>query len=288
MSRNCAFLTLEDRTGYYIYDHLLFDPLAKLGWLVEEIPWNRHNVEWRRFDAVVIRSTWDYQRVPEKFLSALEEIENVTKLYNPVDICRWNINKRYLRDLQSKGVPIVPTCWLEGLGQHAIESVFQTSAAKRLVAKPLIGANANDTFVLKFKDLESWNNAINVFADREVMLQPFIDSIQVEGEYSLFFFGGHYSHAVVKCPADGDYRVQEEHGGIICSINPAEDLIRAGTRAVEAIEKTLLYARVDLVRLKSGQPALIEMELIEPSLYFEYCPNSTEMFAAQFDRMVDR
>lgn len=286
MPRNCAFLTLEDRTGFSIYDHLLFEPLAKLDWLVEEIPWNRHNIEWSRFDAVVIRSTWDYQITPDKFLSTLEEIESVTKLYNPVDICRWNLNKRYLRDLQSKGIQIIPTYWLEGLSKHSIESVFQASATKRLVAKPLIGANANDTFVLTLENPASWNGAISVFADREVMLQPFIDSIQVEGEYSLFYFGGHFSHAVVKRPAEGDYRVQEEHGGIIASVNPDQDLIRAGAQAIKAIEKTLLYARVDLVKLESGQPALIEMELIEPSLYFEHCPNSAEMFAAQFDRIA--
>lgn len=109
MSRICAFLTLEDRTGFYIYDHLLFEPLAKLGWSVVEIPWDRQDIEWRKFDAVVIRSTWDYQKTPEKFLSTLEAIERVTNLCNPVDICRWNLYKRYLRDLQAKGVPIVPT-----------------------------------------------------------------------------------------------------------------------------------------------------------------------------------
>lgn len=286
MSQNCAFLTLEDRTGFYIYDHLLYEPLAKLGWSVEEIPWSRPKVEWGRFDAVIIRSTWDYQLTPEKFLSTLEEIESVTSLYNPAEICRWNLNKRYLRDMQSKGVQIVPTRWLEGLSRGSIESQFQTLLAKHLVAKPLIGANADDTFVLSEEDPASWNDAIDVFVDKEVMVQPFIDSIQTEGEYSLFYFGGHYSHAIVKCPAAGDYRVQEEHGGIIGSVNPAEDLVHAGSQAIEAINQTLLYARVDLVRLESGQPALIELELIEPSLYFEQSPNSAEMFAAQFDRIA--
>ncbi len=287
MSRNCAFLTLEDRTGFYIYDHLLFKPLEKLGWAVEEIPWNRRNVEWKRFDAVVIRSTWDYQDAPEKFLLTLEAIESVTKLYNPLDICRWNLNKRYLRDMQLRHVRIVPTHWLDRLNNPSIDAVFQTSGAKRLVAKPLVGANADDTFVLEVNEPASWHNAIGVFTEREVMVQPFIDSIQVEGEYSLFYFGGQYSHAIVKRPAEGDYRVQEEHGGIIRSINPTEDLLRAGSKAIEAIEKTLLYARVDLVRLESGEPALIELELIEPSLYFEQCPGSAEMFAAQFNRIVD-
>ena len=286
MSRNCAFLTLEDRTGFYIYDHLLFKPLAKLGWTVEEIPWNRRNVVWEQFDAVIIRSTWDYQDAPEKFLLTLEEIESVTKLYNPLDICRWNLNKRYLRDMQLKNVRIVPTQWLDRLNESAIDAVFQTSGVKRVVAKPLIGANADDTFILEANEPASWNIAIGVFADRDVMVQPFIDSIQVEGEYSLFYFGGQYSHTIVKRPAEGDYRVQEEHGGIIRPANPTEDLVRAGSQAIAAIEKTLLYARVDLVRLESGQPALIELELIEPSLYFEQCPNSAEMFAAQFNRIV--
>ena len=286
MLRKCAFLTLEDRAGFYIYDHLLFEPLAKRGWQVEEIPWDRPKVEWDTFTAVIIRSTWDYQLAPEKFLSTLEMIERVTRLYNPVDICRWNLNKHYLRDMQSRGVQIVPTHWLQGLAKDSIESLFQTTTAMRLVAKPLIGANADDTFVLGAEDPPSWNEAIRVFADREVMVQPFIDSIQSEGEYSLFYFGGHYSHAIVKRPAAGDYRVQEEHGGIFVSIDPAEDLIYAGNSAVEAIGQTLLYARVDLVRLDTGQPALIELELIEPSLYFEQGPNSAELFAAQFDLIV--
>lgn len=287
MSQKCAFLTLENRADFFIYDYLLIEPLEALGWSVEEIPWNRSNVEWGRFDAVVIRSTWDYQNTPEKFLSTLEEIESVTSLYNPVGICRWNLNKRYLLDLQNKGVQIVPTHWLNGLTKRSIESVFEKATAERLVAKPLVGANADDTFVLELKDSASWKDAMSVFEDRETIVQPFIDSIQVEGEYSLFYFGGHYSHAIVKRPADGDFRVQEEHGGIIRPVHPVEDLVHAGNQAIEAIEKTLLYARVDLVRLKSGHPALIEMELIEPSLYFEQGPKSAEMFAAEFDRMVN-
>ncbi len=288
MLRHCAFLTLENRDGFYIYDHLLFEPLGKLGWSVEEIPWNRPHTDWGRYDAVVIRSAWDYQTAPEMFLATLEQIDSATKLYNPLGICRWNLNKRYLRDLEAKGVPIVPTHWLNGLDQRSIEAVMETCSALRLVAKPLIGANADDTFVLESEDAISWQPAISVFADREVMLQPFVDAIQVEGEYSLFYFGGQFSHAILKRPADGDFRVQEEHGGIIRSVTPAADLIQVGKQAVAAIGVTLLYARVDLVRLESGQPALIELELIEPSLYFQEFPDSTELFAAQFDQMTRR
>lgn len=287
MSRNCALLTLEDRSGFCIYDHLLFTPLADRGWTALEIPWNRADVDWTAFEAVIIRSTWDYQKTPEKFLSTLEAIESVTKLYNPVAICRWNLNKRYLKDLQERGVAIVPTYWLKCLDEASLAALFSESATPRLVAKPLVGANADDAFVLKARESGSWTEALRVFADREVMVQPFIDAITTEGEYSLFYFGGRLSHAIVKRPAAGDFRVQEEHGGIIAPVAPAEDLVRAGNQAIKAVGTTLLYARVDLVRLASGQPALMEMELIEPSLYFDQDPDSAAIFAAEFERMVD-
>lgn len=286
MSGNCAFLTLEDRADFYIYDHLLVDPLANFGWSVVEIPWNRQDVDWGSFDTVIIRSTWDYQLAPEKFLATLDEIAAVTTLHNPVEICRWNINKRYLLDMRNRGIQIVPTHWLEGLNQESITSVFEATAANGLVAKPLVGANSDDTFVLRGDDPDSWSRAMGVFAQRDVMVQPFIDSILTEGEYSLFYFGGQLSHVIVKRPAKGDFRVQEEHGGRISSVIPAEDLIHAGNLAIQAIGQTLLYARVDLVRLESGIPALIELELIEPSLYFEQDRDAAERFAVQFDRLV--
>ena len=286
MPRNCAFLTLEDRTGFCIYDHLLFAPLADRGWKAVEIPWNRPDVDWAAFDAVVIRSTWDYQKTPEKFLSTLEAIEGVTKLYNPVAICRWNLNKRYLRDLQEKGVAIVPTTWLERLDEATLPSLFSTLDAPRLVAKPLVGANADDAFVLQARDAGSWTEALRVFGERQVMVQPFVEAIPTEGEYSLFYFGGRLSHAIVKRPAAGDFRVQEEHGGIITPATPTEDLVAAGSQAIQAIGTTLLYARVDLVRLASGQAALMEMELIEPSLYFDQHPDSAAIFAGEFVRMA--
>jgi hypothetical protein len=288
MIQNCAFLTLENRDGFCIYDYLLHDPLARLGWSVEEIPWNQRGIDWKRFEAVIIRSTWDYQLAPEAFLSTLQEIERVTRLYNPLDICRWNLNKRYLNDLQNKGVPIVPTHWLDRLSQRLIAPMFEQFHTDRLVAKPLIGANADDTFVLHLNDPKSWKEALRVFSERQVMIQPFIDSVLTEGEYSLFYFGGHFSHAIVKKPADGDYRVQEEHGGHIRPVTPARDLVLAGDHAMQAINQTLLYARVDFVRMASGQPVLIEMELIEPSLYFDQSPEAADMFAVQFDRMIGK
>ncbi len=284
--KKCAFLTLQDPTGYCMYDHLLFEPLSAKGWIVEEIPWNIPNIDWKGFDAVVIRSTWDYQYSPELFLSILEEIASVTCLYNPVEICRWNLNKQYLRELSNKNLPIVPTHWLEGLKKSSINSVFKTSKSDRLVAKPPVGAGASDTLVIKMDDLSTWEAAIQIFHNREVMLQPFVESIQTEGEYSLFYFGNNFSHAISKRPADGDFRVQEEHGGQIQCIIPDDDLIELGNQSLKVIGRELLYSRVDIVRLEAESPALIELELIEPSLYFEQCPEAVNNFVNEFERIV--
>lgn len=277
----CAFLTLEERGDFYIYDHLAFEPLAELGWQVVEIPWNRPGVNWREYDAVVIRSTWDYQNSPDEFLETLARIESQTRLFNSLEICRWNLNKKYLAELENKGVPIVPTRWLSQLQETDIPALFSKMETSKLVVKPLVSANADDTYVLEQDKPSTWQRAIQVFAEKEGMAQAFISSILKEGEYSLFYFGGEYSHAIVKKPAEGDFRVQEEHGGIISPIQATDDLLNAASKVIAAIGQTLLYARVDLVRLENGQPVLIEVELIEPSLYFEQCQSAPVMFAGK-------
>lgn len=284
--KKVAFLTLQDPAGYSIYDHLLIEPLSEIGWAVAEIPWNAPNIEWPNFDAAVIRSTWDYQHSPQEFLHTLEKIESSTPLYNPVEICRWNINKHYLRELATIGLPIVPTLWLAQLDRATIQSAFASFGTARLVAKPVVGAGAEDTLVLDAEDVRTWQAATQIFAARELMLQPFVDSIQTAGEYSLFFFGNCFSHAICKRPVSGDFRVQEEYGGQIVSITPDDDLVQLAAMSLKAIGKELLYARVDIVMLENGSPALIELELIEPSLYFEQCPESVQNFVRAFKRMV--
>ena len=285
MKKRCAFLTMEDRAGFFINDHLLFEPMQRAGWAVQEIPWDQDGVEWARFDAVVIRSTWDYQNKPEAFLNTLQTIENETQLFNPTAICKWNLTKTYLRDLQSCGVKIVPTNWLAVLTENELETAREWFQSSRLIAKPQIGANADDTYVIDLDNPGSFERPLRTFCDKPLLLQPFVDSIQSEGEYSLFFFGGEFSHAIIKTPATGDFRVQEEHGGQIKSIFPADNLLQLGEKALRTIGQTLLYARVDIVVLSDESPAVIELELIEPSLYFDQCDNAAEMFANELVRM---
>ncbi len=119
-----------------------------------------------------------------------------------------------------------------------------------------------------------------------MMLQPFIRSIVEEGEYSLFYFGSQFSHAILKQPQPGDFRVQEEHGGSFWSVTAEDSLKRVAEQVIHVLAEELLYARVDLVRLDDGQPVLIELELIEPSLYFQEDPASAQLFAETLDRFA--
>ncbi len=278
---------MQDTSGFFIYDFLTFVPLQKRGWLVDEVPWNAAEIDWNQYDAVVIRSPWDYQKTPDEFLQVLTDIDaSRARLFNPLEICRWNMNKIYLRDLVARGIATIPTIWLDRMDAEAVPQLCAELQSQRIVLKPTIGANADDTFVVTSEQPETAKVALQVFENKPLMVQPFVDAIVTEGEYSLFYFGGEFSHAIQKVPKQNDFRVQEEHGGIISSVVASAELQRAGQLAIEAIGQPLLYARADFVRFQET-PALMELELIEPSLYFSFDEQSPERFAAALDRFID-
>jgi len=287
MKRLCAFLTMANPEGFFVYDHLAHEPLKQLGWDVIDVVWSAPSRPWSDFDAVVIRSPWDYQQAPEQFLATLQDIQAATRLLNPIEICRWNMNKKYLKDLHEKGVPIVPTTWLDGLSRDRLSDAFN-SVGEKIVVKPTVGANADNAFVLSATDPDGWTTALEFYAARPLMLQPFVKSISTIGEYSLFYFGSQFSHAILKQPKAGDFRVQEEHGGVIRSIDVDHHLRGAGDLALDSIGQDLLYARVDLVFLEDGTSALMELELIEPSLYFSFDKQSPILFANALDRLAKK
>ena len=243
-------------------------------------------MDWNVFDAVIIRSTWDYQQAPDRFIATLEAIETSSaRLFNPLSICKWNLNKTYLRELEQSGVPIIPSEWPARLDRAGLDSLFHRLGCPKIVIKPVVGANADDTFVVQAGDPTNRELALQTFCSSPSVAQPFVDSICERGETSLFFFGGEYSHAVLKTPKTGDFRVQEEHGGQIQPIEPAAEIQQVAKQALASIPECLLYARIDVVTLADGSPAIIEVELIEPSLYFEFDSESPVRFAQALERM---
>jgi len=276
-----AFLTLEDRTGFVIDDAIAIEELARRGVAVEEVPWTRPGVDWRAYSAIVVRTPWDYQHDLPAFLALLARIEALgVPLANPAALVRWNAHKSYLRDLSDRGVPIVPTRWGRGMTAPALRALPAGLGVSECVLKPVVGANADDTFrVTAALDDAAAADIAARFQSREWMAQPFVAAVVAEGEHSLFYFGGRLSHAVTKRPKAGDFRVQEEHGGLILALEPDEPMRAAGQRVMDALEPAPLQARVDLVRLSGGTLALMELEAIEPSLYFRMHPDAPAHFA---------
>lgn len=282
--KKCVFLTMENPEDFVIYDGLLIEPLAQKGWHVEEVPWNK-KVNWNTYQAVIIRSTWDYQNDAEGFLKVLEEIDkSAAQLENSLSLVKWNIDKIYLDDLKKRGVKIVPTIWMHKFNADIINKAFSEFAVQELIIKPRVSANADFTYRITKNNLPGLQSHLEaIFSERHCMLQPFMSNILNEGEFSLFYFGGSYSHAILKTPKTADFRVQEEHGGTLKSIFPDKRLLDAGSNVMEVIDPLPLYARVDFVRNNMGEYLLMELELIEPSLYFNMDRDSAQRFAAEFD-----
>lgn len=283
----CAILSMDNLSGFESYDTLLDEPLARRGWKTQTVSWRDETIDWNQYNAVLIRSTWDYQDDPELFMRVLKRIEESSaQLENSLQLVEWNINKTYLQALQDKGFSIVNTRWGRGLDKADITAYFQQLQVDEIIIKPAISANADNTFRLTKKQaLNMADELVDIFSEREFMVQPFMQSIILEGEYSLFFFGGKYSHAILKKPAHNDFRVQEEHGGTLLKVEPEEKLLDQAEKLNKQLAPAPLYSRLDFVRSETGFD-IMEVELIEPSLYFNMDNQSAERFAQAFDEWM--
>jgi hypothetical protein len=273
---------MDSLDGYTCDDDLAVGPLNDLGWDVEIVSWRRH-ADWNRFEAIVIRSTWDYQSDPQRFLRLLQDIESSrARLENSIEIVRWNLDKAYLREMQSAGVRVVPTIWDQKYSAASFSRWLTDLRTDEVIVKPTVSATAEHTYRLTSFDTK----LAAIFSERTFMVQPFLPSIITEGEFSLFYFGGQFSHAILKSPKAADFRVQEEHGGIITAVTPSGDMLDTGRFVFDMIAPVPLYARVDLVRDANDKFALMELELIEPALYLRMDREAPGRFAAAIDQRM--
>ena len=261
-------------------DRLLLEPLAQRNIQAEPAIWNDASRNWSSYDAVVVRSCWDYHLHPEEFLRWIANLEaqNIP-IFNSAELIRWNASKTYLRDLEAKGVAIVPTFWAEGADACALEDKLYELGWAKAVVKPRISATAYRTQLVTANDAAT---AQTLFDDLRrgagVLLQKFMDGIASEGEWSVIFFAGVFSHAVLKKPRPGDFRVQNDFGGTAKLGDPPAHVLSTATRAVQTVAPSL-YARVDGV-VDEGQFRLMELELIEPALFLADHPQALSRFAA--------
>ncbi|GLR69231.1 ATP-grasp domain-containing protein [Agaribacter marinus] len=278
--KRCAFLSTNNLEDFYVYDDMVKPFLTRLGWDVQDVSWHDKAVNYDEFDLIIVRSTWDYQAHAENFLACLERINaSSARLENSLDLMRWNLSKCYLRSLHSKGVPILPSVWHDQFNLEAFKACYTSLQTDELVIKPLVSANADYTYRVHFEQLEDMHEELeNAFSYRAFMVQAYEHSIEQVGEYSLFYFDHQFSHAIQKKPKVGDFRVQEEHGGELFSTAATKAMRQLARLVLDALPERALYARIDMLDTDRGLE-IIEVELIEPSLYFNMDNASAERFA---------
>lgn len=239
--------------------------------------WNDPKIDWRDVDVVLIRSIWDYFERYAEFLSWLDQLQSLgVRTINPIEVLRWNSDKRYLRDLADADVAIVPTEWVAGA------QLMATMAAQQpgdWVVKPTVSGGAWHAVRGRSGTPEFADALANLPVDMQFMVQPYLPEVATAGEWSLLFFGGQYSHAVLKTPVAGDYRVQEQYGGQTRTQTPPAFVLAAAQKVLSAArhcvdESPISYARVDGVVVGDAF-WLMELELIEPSLFLADHPEAS-------------
>jgi glutathione synthase/RimK-type ligase-like ATP-grasp enzyme len=232
----------------------------------------------------VIRTTWDYTERLDEFLEALSKIEESgCKLLNPLRAVKWNVKKTYLKEVAQKGFPVIESIFLADENLASLTEKLNASESKEFVIKPVVGAGAQKIEILSREDLleklldyDDWSGWF---------VQPFEKRVQTEGERSFMFFSEDFSHAVIKSPKKGDFRVQEEHGGATKLHEPGEREMELANKVLKAVPESLLYTRIDIMPTDEG-PKVIEIELVEPSLYFRLEPSSALDFLEKLRKII--
>lgn len=248
--------------------------LERADMVVEPLPWTEPG-DLSRFDLVMPLVAWGYHAEPARWHRLLDRLElEKVRVLNPVPLLRWNSNKRYLAELGRSGVQVIPTRICESLDEVALADARQEFGGT-LVIKPPVSAAADGTFKLGPAD------PLPASAQGKAMLvQPFLPSVAEEGEYSIMIFGGRFSHAIIKRPKAGDYRVQPHLGGTETRCDAPAGAVELAQAALAAAPAPAAYARVDMVRDRDGALAVIELELIEPALWLQHAPDRGEGFAS--------
>lgn len=247
-------------------DQLVLDAL---GGEAQTVVWDNPQEDWSRYDQVIVRSTWDYHHRRDAFLSWARAVAHITSLRNSYETISWNTHKEYLRELELRGVPIVPTLWLPAASNVDLKSCLSSVGWENAVVKPAIGTNSYGAMLVSRGSLAKVQPTFSAFvSEREMMLQPFFPSINSYGERSLVFIADEFTHAFRKRPAFGGEQGAEE------PVLPASDEVSLAKQIVAKAKECIaadgmldfLFARVDLVRDDKGEPRLMELELTEPRL----------------------
>ena len=262
--------------------------LESRGLSVERVCWDDRCFDWRTTRAALVRSTWDYSVRVDEFRAFLARAGAQTMLVNPVETIRWNLDKRYLVDLSNAGLRVPPTEVLERGSRVDLARLLAERGWGEAVVKPAVSGAARATFRVTAAAAASQQPALDASLAAEAMLvQPFVAGVIAQGEVSVIVIDGRPTHAVRKVAKAGDFRVQDDHGGKVYQHAAEPDELAFAAEALERCRHRHLYARVDMARDAQGRLNLIELELIEPELFFRFQPEAAQALAAAVERSLN-
>ena len=265
----------EFKANWPVWFERLSAPLNAVGIETRPHAWTEPLGADHGADAALSLLSWGYHFKPDLWRERLDGLEaSGVKLINPPHVLRWNTAKTYLVELAEAGVSVVPTLAVDQVTPEAIEAARAHFGAEIIVAKPQISGGSHETLKL------SPGDALVGGPTGAALLQPFLPAVGEEGEISLFYFGGDFSHAVAKVAKAGDFRVQPQFGAAIGPVEAPAEALGVARAVLDAAPGPLTYARVDLLRGRDGGLQLMELEVIEPDLYLQHAADGGAMFAA--------
>jgi glutathione synthase/RimK-type ligase-like ATP-grasp enzyme len=284
-----ALVTYRGLPGLSVDDQLLLAPLAARGIRAVAASWDDPAVAWASYDALVVRSTWNYHTSFDAFRAWIDRVDALgVPLWNPPAVLRWNASKTYLSDLAAGGVDVVPTRWVAAGAGPDLAEVLADAGWPDAVVKPAVSASAYETWRIVGGRVTAEDEARFrriVASPAGAMVQRFVPELATNGEWSLMFIAGDYSHAVLKRPRAGDFRVQHEHGGSADPLAPPAHVLAAAREITARIPGRWLYARVDGVEI-GRRFVLVELELLEPSMFLAAAPSAADHFAAAIRKVA--
>jgi glutathione synthase/RimK-type ligase-like ATP-grasp enzyme len=272
---DCLFVTYAGLPRLDPHDRLVTQRLRERGISAGAAVWTDPSIDWSSATLCVLRSTWDYHQVPARFLGWLDQVASQAMVRNHPSIVRWNAHKFYLRDLAEKGVPIVPTSWLRRGATATIESLLAAHATEELIIKPAHGASSFDVLHVQRGSTAQRRGQAHLnrlLRAEDVLVQPFLRTLADYPERALMFIEGAFTHAVSKTPFQT--ALPSGEAGDAPLAEPTGEEVAIATRAIQSLPERPLFARVDLVRDEHQRPCVLELELIEPTLFLGMHPPS--------------
>jgi glutathione synthase/RimK-type ligase-like ATP-grasp enzyme len=270
-------------------DGLLIEALNNLGLKTIKKDWNDSNFNWNSTKTAVFRSTWDYFDKFSIFQNWLSQVQNKCALINSYEQIKWNLDKHYLQDLKNWSLPIPKSVFINKMSGTKLKDIATNMKWNHIVVKPTVSGAAKNTFQLKDQEIENFQTKwISLTNEEDFIVQEFQKNIIKSGEIAVMLFGGKYSHAVLKKAKKGDFRVQDDFGGTVETITPSKEIIDLAEKAIKKLNPTPLYCRVDVILNNQNKAVIIELELIEPELWFRFKITAADKLAMYIKEFINK